>query len=283
MKTIKQQLIDSSLELNSISDTPRLDAELLLQHSLKRSRTYLFTYPEKILSHSEKLCFNELLSKRLTGLPIAYITGEKEFWSLKLEVSKDTLIPRADTEILVEAALNKLKNLQNPIIIELGTGSGAIAIALAKERPDATIYACDISKKALLIAQKNINTHNIKNINLIHSDWFKNIPKVQANLIISNPPYIARNSTALEKHVKNHEPASALFSNDNGYKDLLTIINQCTYYLRHEGYILLEHGIHQEQKLNNVLKRGTFQSIENHRDIQNINRCVSAQINNIKK
>lgn len=282
MKTIKETLIETTLLLKKISDSARLDAELLLQFCLNQSRTFLFTYPEKTLTAQEQTAFNNLIEQRLQGVPIAYITGEKEFWSLTLKVSKDTLIPRADTEIIVETALKKLEGLTQAVVIELGTGSGAIAIALATERPDLTLYACDISKEALKIAKINCEQHQLTNIHLLHSDWFSALPNLKADLIISNPPYIDTNCPLIEENVKAYEPELALCSLDKGFKDLLTIIQQSTYYLRHHGYVLLEHGINQEKKLKDMFRNNGFSSIENHVDLQNINRCISAQINHFK-
>lgn len=276
MTTVKQILLDSTKILSETSPSARLDVELLLQFVLNKSRTYLYSYPEKNLNELEYKLFLALLQQRSQGKPIAYITNKKEFWSLELEVTKDTLIPRADTEILVEVALEAIKDLNQPIIFDLGTGSGAIAIAIASERVDAKIYASDECQKTLKVAQRNIYNHQIKNIELIHSNWFDKFPRLEADLIISNPPYIDYSCPHIEAMVEKYEPAQALFSDDNGYKDLLTIIEQSKYHLRRHGILLLEHGINQELILHKALAEKGYTSIENHTDLQNINRCIQA-------
>lgn len=278
MKTIKQTLLEASAKLGSVTDSPRLDAELLLSHCLEQSRTYFFTHPDRNIEPSEEKQFSALIEQRLNGAPIAYITGEKAFWSLNLKVTADVLIPRADTEILVEVALNKIHNITNPTIFDLGTGSGAIALAIATERPDATIYASDTSDKALQIAQENAKNNQLTNITFIQSNWFNEYPLIQAHLIVSNPPYIAYDCPHLEINVKKFEPNAALFSDENGHHDLLTIIKQSKYYLCRQGELLLEHGMNQEVLLMNTLKNHGFINIESHQDIQKINRCISASI-----
>ncbi len=277
MKTIKDILLHATNLLHQTSSSPRLDSELLLSHCLSKSRTYFFTYPEQALTSAEHKQMQSLLEERVKGTPIAYMTGQKEFWSLMLKVTTDTLIPRPETELLVETALTALEGIKNPVIIELGTGSGAIAIALASERSDSTIYASDISEKALTIAKHNAQTHQIKNISFMYSNWLTDYPNIKADLIISNPPYIAHNCPLIETNVKNHEPSLALFSNENGYHDLLTIIEQSKYYLRRQGTILLEHGINQEGTLAKILNKHGFISFKNHADLQGINRCVDAK------
>ncbi len=265
------------MQLAPYSDSPRLDAELLLSHCTGKSRTFFFTYPEKKLTLDQYQQLEDLVDERIKGMPIAYLTGEKEFWSLTLKVTPDVLIPRADTEVLIETAQHMLEDIKTPTIFDLGTGSGAIALALAVERPDAYIYASDLSEKALLIAKENAKTHNITNITFLQSNWFDSFPEVKAHLIISNPPYIANDCPHIEINVKTFEPTTALFSNKDGYHDLLTIINQSKYYLCRQGDLLLEHGINQEQTLRNTLTNHGFSNIKNHQDIQKLNRCISAK------
>lgn len=278
MTTIKQFLITASRTLSDYSDSARLDAELLLLKILAKPRTFLFSHPEYSLTQNEIEQVTNLLELRQQGTPIAHILGQQEFWSLPLMVTPDTLIPRADTEILVEQALLKLKTIEAPIVFDLGTGTGAIALAIASERPDAQVYASDTSSKALKVAQQNIESLAINNIQLLKSDWLNQFSKLKADLIVSNPPYIGHDCQLIENNVKTYEPHSALFSKQNGYKDLLTIISQSKYHLRPCGTLLLEHGLNQELILNKALVEAGFKQISNHKDLADINRCVCATI-----
>lgn len=278
MRTIKDLLSLGCKQLQPYSDSPRLDAELLLSYCINKNKTFFFSHPESEITEAQYQKFATLLNERSKGTPIAYLIGKKDFWSLTLEVTPDVLIPRADTELLVEQALLLLEQTPNPVIFDLGTGSGAIALALATERPDATIYASDSSEKALQIAHKNAKHYQLDNIVFLHSNWFEAYPKISANMIISNPPYISSNCPHIEKNVKDFEPSAALFSGNDGYQDLLTIIEQCKYYLCRLGDLLLEHGIGQEVILKNALKNHGFSQIKCHKDIQAINRCISAKI-----
>ena len=278
MRIIKALLSLGCKQLQPYSDSPRLDAELLLSHSIDKNRTFFFSHPESEISELQCQKYTTLLNERSKGIPIAYLIGKKDFWSLTLEVTPDVLIPRADTELLVEQALQLLKNTTNPIIFDLGTGSGAIALAIATERPDATIYASDQSEKALQVAQKNAQNYQLSNVVFLQSNWFEAYPNIKADLIISNPPYIAPNCPYIDKNVKAFEPSAALYSGNDGYQDLLTIIEQSKYYLCRLGVLLLEHGIGQELILKNTLKNHGFSQIKRHKDIQAINRCISAKI-----
>jgi len=205
----------------------RLETELLLAHVLQVSRTHLLAWPDQILTPEQQQQFQQLLQRRLQGESIAHIVGEKEFWSLTLTVSPDTLIPRPETELLVETALEKLPAniLQN--IADLGTGSGAIALALAKERPHWQITATDIDSAALKIAQYNAKKLALKNITFHQGNWFKALPaNRQFHAIISNPPYIAENDPHLDPASLAFEPKHALISDNNGLHDLYLIIAQ---------------------------------------------------------
>lgn len=277
MPTLKQLILDSTAELAPFSESPRLDVELILQTVLNKDRVFLFTEPDYAISQQQLGNINKLLARRLTGEPMAYILGYQEFWSLPFKVSPATLIPRADTEILVEQSLKLIQNLTSPIIFELGTGSGAIAIALAKERPDSQIIASDLSTEALKIAEQNVKNLAVKNVQLIQSNWLNAYPKtLQADLIVSNPPYIANDCPHLESNVKKYEPSSALISDENGYKELLTIINQSQYYLRPQGKLVLEHGIGQDLYLSEKLNQQGFISIQSVKDLAGIKRCIHA-------
>lgn len=281
MNSVKSLLQKATRTLQSISDSPALDAELLLAHVMGKSRTFLFTYPEYNLSDEEHAHFLDLLKERLLGKPMAYIIGRKAFWDMDLTVSEATLIPRADTELLVETSLTLLQDEPTPLILELGTGSGAIALALAKERPDAQLIATDVSVDALAIAKQNAREHQITNIQFFTSDWFNHLPPMQATLIISNPPYISSPTCLhLDANVAKFEPALALYSKLDGYQALFHIIRHSKAYLRQYGYLILEHGIDQHAALNAFCIEQDYQNVQHHQDLQGIARAISCQWNN---
>lgn len=272
--TLKDCLQHACNRLSEVSHTPRLDAELLFSFALKKNRGFLYSYPEKTLSKPLVDKLNLLVAERAKGIPIAYITGVKEFWSLTLKVTKDTLIPRPETEILVEQALYFLKSLKNPIIFDLGTGSGAIAIAIAKERPDAKIFASDISATTLKIAKDNALHHQLTNIRFFQSNWFEHLETKKAHLIISNPPYIKEGCPHLEHAVQRFEPALALISKDEGLFDLKTIIQQAPQFLYDKGSLLLEFGSEQHPKVEKEMQRKGYKNIRLFNDLQNHVRAI---------
>lgn len=258
-------------QLTDISDTARLDAEILLAHSLDKQRSYLYTWPEKLLNGQQYDVFNAALAKRTEGYPIAYIIGYQEFWSLKLKVTPDVLIPRADTELLVETALEKIIGLKKPKILELGTGSGAIALALATERPDSEITATDVSSAALAVATENSQTLTIENIHFIQSDWFSTVAKEQYDLIVSNPPYISPTDTHLLGSIR-YEPSGALVSENNGLHDLKCITFSAPNYLNAEGWLIFEHGYDQGESVSALLKAAAYQQISCLTDLSHNDR-----------
>ena len=210
--TIQDTLKSAQESLKSTSDSPTLDAELLLAHCLNKNQTYLHTWPENKLTTSQQDCFFALVKKRLTDYPVAYLLGEKAFWTLDLVVTPDVLIPRPETELLVEIALEKISNIKKPKILDLGTGSGAIALSLASEREDANIIACDFSLKALEVAKLNAKKNNLlNNVTFIKSNWFLNIKENDFDLIISNPPYIDPDDPHLLESIR-YEPQQALIA-----------------------------------------------------------------------
>ena len=279
MTTVKASIDLAAQALSQVSETPRLEAEILLEYVLNKTKTFIFTYPDVELTDSQLLTFERLVNSRSQGEPIAYLIGEQPFWTLNLTINHHTLIPRQDTETAVEAALNIIRELSAPTIFDLGTGSGAIACALAYEREDATIYASDICSQALEVAQENAKRHNLTNIHFIQSNWLENMPKKAiVDLIISNPPYIAKDCQLIDAHVALYEPHQALFSDENGYNDLLTIIHQSKYYLRPHGVLLMEHGIHQQETLKHNLLENGYRDIKNYKDLQQIYRCISGSL-----
>ncbi len=247
--------------------------EILLGAILKKNRAYLYAYPDQIVLPEDLQLFHTLISRRAQGEPIAYLLGEKEFYSLNFKVTRDTLIPRPETEMLIDEALKLLPSTANKIL-ELGTGSGAIAITLAKLRPNWQIMATDISGKALKVAIDNAQRHEVNNIDFILSDWFSNIPAQKFDLIISNPPYVAN----LDPHLDSlrYEPLSALQAGVHGLDDITTIIKNAPPYLINGGMLLLEHGYNQEQEVKTLLKQAKFREIETLNDLGNCPRVTRA-------
>lgn len=246
--------------LNASSTSARLDAEILLAHALQKNRSYLYAWPEVEPSGSQVEAFEAMVAQRLAHYPVAYSIGYQEFWSLTLKVSPDVLIPRADTELLVETALEKLRSIQTPKILELGTGSGAISLALATERPDANILATDLSKAALTVAIENQQSLGVDNIRFLRSDWFSEIGTTQFDLIISNPPYIDPEDAHLTTSIR-YEPLSALTASEQGLADLTTIIQTAKPYLRQTGWLMLEHGYDQGTAVSALLNEQGYENI----------------------
>jgi release factor glutamine methyltransferase len=270
--TISNLLQEGTKQLAKTSESPRLDAEVLLCHALQKTRSYLYAHNDERVDDLTAKYFQELLDNRTLGTPIAYLTGSKEFWSLPLKVTKDTLIPRADTEKLVEITLLLLKDEPSAKILELGTGSGAIAIALAKERPDWQIVACDINPNALSVAKSNALTHAIKNIQFFHSDWFTNLPKQRYHAILSNPPYIAEEDPHLLQGDVRFEPRNALVSGQNGLMAIEYLVKESVHALLPGGLLLLEHGYQQKSAIRAILHERGYANIECWQDWQGQDR-----------
>src|SRR3990167_5030170 len=230
-----------------------LDSKVLLAYTLNTSRTDLHTYPEKTLDNVQWQDFFALIKRRVVGIPIAYLVGQREFWSLPLVVSVDTLIPRPETELLVETALSSLGNLPNACILDLGTGCGAIALALARERPGWRIIACDISATALSVARYNARCLKIQNVDFLVSDWFENIPKMLLfNGIIANPPYISMSDPYLKEGDVRFEPKLALIGGCDGLQALRHIIKYSLNKLQLDGILLVEHGYAQKNHVRSI-------------------------------
>lgn len=234
--------------LKDICASPRIEAEILLAKASKINRIDFYKQVFHIDRKQEKI-FNQSIELRATGMPMAYILGKKDFWSLTLHIDKNVLIPRPESEHLVERALKALPEKSfNYKILELGTGSGAIAISLAKERPNSSITATDISKKALSLAQHNALENNVYNIDFITSDWYQELKKMKFNSIVVNPPYIDQNNkSTYDESILKYEPEIALFANNKGRESIYSIIKESSYFLEPDGSLIMEHGFDQSK------------------------------------
>jgi release factor glutamine methyltransferase len=268
--SIKATLSSASAQLNT--EEAATEAQILLQHVLNVNRAWLIAHQDDALQANIHAAYRALINRRINGEPIAYILGYREFYGLKLKVSPATLIPRADTETLVDAALAKIPPHEKSHIIDLGTGTGAIALGIAKHRPQAHVTALDTSQAALDIAIENAKNLEIRNINFMLSDWFSalnqdNNLKQKFEVIVSNPPYIEANDAHLKQGDLRFEPISALASGSDGLDDIRSIISQAKNHLNPHGYMMLEHGCNQAQVVADLLKQAGFCEVETLKDL----------------
>ena len=280
MPSIAQAIKQASQILATTSDSARLDAEVILCHVLNCGATHLIAWPEKTLDETQAETFNRLIEQRHSGTPVAYLTGTKEFWSLNLKVTPATLIPRPDTETLVEFVLDKFAAQKTLKLIDLGTGSGAIAIAIASEKPNWEIIATDISAEALIVAKENASKHEITNIKFIESNWFEQVEVQQFDLIVSNPPYIAKHDPHLSQGDVRFEPLSALAAGETGMDDINQITAESKKYLNSNGWLLFEHGYDQEELVYKCLNHYNFQEISQLSDLSGQPRITVGQHGN---
>lgn len=257
--TLKHALTLGANELSE-SDTAKLDCELILLYVLNAHRNILFTDPEQLLSIEQQKHFIELIGRRKNGEPVAYIIGTQGFWDLNLKVAPETLIPRADTESLVEWVLEQSFNPHH--ILDLGTGTGALALALASEYPKANVLGVDIMEGAVSLANANKTLNQINNVSFIQSNWFENIADgAQFSLIVSNPPYIDEEDEHLSKGDVRFEPESALVAKQQGYADLFFIAENATRYLTQGGVLVMEHGWKQAEQIQQKLNALGYHSV----------------------
>ena len=248
------------------SPSPRLDAELLLADVLGKSRSYLHTWPEHELEAAQLERYQALLARRQAGEPVAYILGQQGFWSLELEVAPHTLIPRPDTELLVETVLALLPAAP-ATLLDLGTGTGAIALALASERPAWRLSGVDRVPEAVALAERNRTRLQLSNARFIESQWFSALTGERYQLIVSNPPYIAADDRHLAEGDVRFEPSSALVAGADGLDDIRLIIAQAPEHLEAGGWLLLEHGFDQAAAARELLSARGFSAVESRRDL----------------
>jgi release factor glutamine methyltransferase len=270
------ELLKRSDELTTVSDTSRLDTEVLLCHILDKNRTFLYTWPEQLLSTAQQHQFQVLFDRRLNGEPVAHLTGTREFWSLSLNVSSATLIPRPDTELLVELALG-LSLAKQAAVLDLGTGTGAIALALASEKPHWNICAVDVVAEAVALADGNRQQLGFDNVRIFYSHWFSELSDQTFDLVISNPPYISATDDHLQQGDVRFEPGSALVSDEAGLADLGTIISNANLHLNPEGWLILEHGCEQGDRVRQMMSQAGFGRVATHVDIAGLERATIGQ------
>ncbi|RMR31824.1 Release factor glutamine methyltransferase [Pseudomonas syringae pv. coriandricola] len=262
-------IIASLLRSAELPDSPtaRLDIELLLAAALGKPRSFLHTWPERIVSTEAAVAFAGYLQRRRTGEPVAYILGQQGFWKLDLEVAPHTLIPRPETEMLVEAALELVPAFAPAQVLDLGTGTGAIALALANDRQQCKVTAVDRVPEAVALAERNRQRLQLDNAQVLNSHWFSALEGRQFDLIISNPPYIADADPHLSAGDVRFEPSSALTAGADGLDDLRTIIADAQAHLNADGWLLLEHGYDQGPAVRELLTRHGFERIQTRRDL----------------
>ena len=278
--TIEVLLTEATQKLNALApsgDTARLDAELLLSHVLHKPRSYLFTWPEKVLNDQEVSAFHQYIDKRASGLPVAYLTGQKAFWSLELQVNPNVLIPRPDTELMVELALSKTLP-RDAVVADLGTGSGAIALAMAVERPNWHIYATDQSTDALATATDNAKANDIKNVTFLSGSWCNALGNTRPHMIVTNPPYIRQDDHHLKQGDVRFEPLSALASGSDGLGDIRQIIAESAHQLQPGGWLLIEHGFDQGKTVSEILASHGYNNICIEQDLAGHDRVTMGRI-----
>ncbi len=259
-------------------DEARLEAELLLAHVLGKPRSWLYAHADRVVEVNQARAFELLLGRRCGGEPVAHILGSREFWSLELVVTPDTLIPRPETELLVELALLRLPSAGVPRVLDLGTGSGAIALALAHERPLARVTAVDAEARALEVARKNAARLGLGRIRFLHSNWFSAIRDESFDVIVGNPPYIADDDPHLLTGDLRAEPRSALASGPDGLRALAIIAASAPAHVAPDGWLLLEHGYQQAAAVRALLGAAGFTAVETFRDLEGRDRVSGGRL-----
>ena len=265
--------------LAAAKDLDRIDAQLLLQHVLDVEHAFLLTHPEQILSEHQYLNFFSLVEQRMRGVPVAYLTGKRAFYDLTFKVSDAVLIPRPETELLVDLALQRIPANTPTKILDLGTGSGAIAITIAKHRPHAQVTAVDVSRAAIAVSRDNARNLQVKNLCFITASWFDELLSDPFDLIVSNPPYVAEADPHLQRGDLRFEPQLALSAGADGLTCIQHIIRAAPQHLVHDGWLLFEHGYDQADECRRLLRDADFSNICSYPDLAGIMRVSGGQAN----
>lgn len=264
--------------LSSISETAQLDAQLLLAHVLAVSTSYFYTWPEKDVCVADMDRFDSLLARRELGEPVAYLLRQQSFWSLDLEVAPCTLIPRADTERLVEVALSVLDTNKANRILDLGTGTGAIALSLASEQPKSTIMGVDLVAEAVTLAKRNAERNQLSNATFLQSSWFEALEGELFDLIVSNPPYIDPDDEHLSQGDVRFEPKSALVADNHGMADIEHIIQVAPRFMKQGAYLMFEHGYDQAIAVQKCFLEAGFIAVESFQDLGGNDRVTIGRV-----
>lgn len=273
---IDDALKQAAERLRDVSDSPRLDAEVLLTRALDVRSSYLIAHPGDTLDAAAIERYEQAVARRALGVPLPYITGEKEFWSLSLMVGPETLVPRPETELLVDLALRDLPADSAQRVLDLGTGSGAVALAIASERALCSITATDLSGPALAIAQQNARQLELSNVTFVQGNWAEAVAGSTFDLIVSNPPYVSEGDPAVE--ALRHEPQMALLAGSDGLDAIRVLARDCPGLLQRGGVLLLEHGADQEHAVARLLRENGWTAVECFLDLggrPRVTRAVS--------
>lgn len=258
-------------------DGARIDAEILLGFVMHYTRSHLHTWPQRLLDETQEQLYGALIERRAAGEPVAYLTGQREFWSMMLDVTPDTLIPRPETELLVELTLQHIPTDSAWRIADLGTGSGAIALAIARERPSCHVIATDRSAAALAVARRNATTLGITNIEFRAGDWCMPLEGETRHVIISNPPYVSTRDPRLTHTDIRFEPLGALASGIDGLGDIRRITEAARHHLIAGGWLLLEHGYDQGAAVMQILRNHGYHDVSNAQDLAGLDRVTSGR------
>ena len=272
--SIEKTLSAATEKLRRVSEAARLEAELLLARAIDMPRSFLFAHPEDELDDDALQRLDEAIVRRLAGEPMAYITGSKEFWSMELVVSPATLVPRPETELLVDIALRDIPRKAEWQILDLGTGSGAIALAIARERALCSITAVDISAEALTVARENANRNTIGNVEFREGDWTAPVVDRKFRVVVSNPPYVCAGDEALD--ALRAEPLSALAAGADGLEAITVLARDCPAIIEDDGVLLLEHGAEQKESVAELLMSYGWERIQCYDDYSGLPRVTSA-------
>jgi len=267
---IVKEILKNSYQLDT------MDVQLLLMHVLSCSRVYLISHADIFVTSDQYKRFLELIDRRQQGEPIAYILGRKSFWNLELNITPAVLIPRPETELIVEWVLNRKEDFLS--IADLGTGSGAIALSIAQEKPNWQVIATDASENALQIAKTNAEKYALKNVEFYLGDWCYALPEKKFDIIVSNPPYIAQHDPHLKQGDVRFEPKTALIADEEGLAEVKKITEQARNYLKDEAYLIIEHGYDQGEQVRQIFKANNYQAIQTINDYAGHARLTLGQL-----